>query len=304
MNSPQDIEPPFDLEPNEDIIERSVEGEPTLWLWVQTCPIEDCPCRTALVVVAKDKQTLGEHVNLVRDTWDEAEDAEGFVKSIGEVAPDATIVAFELDIDSGDIAMPLSESEELSKEVTEVASLVDGELLDRIASLWYLGKDQEDSSVIAVEPSKLTDYRIGQLLAWDEVHEGARMDVFRVPTGDDFIEAEAIDTYCVRPKCECNEVRIQFYEVGEEEGYIGTVAVKLEEPVGLSFHCEETRRSELEAFWLKYQARHPRWVMRLSHRADEMQKFAEKLHEKPQGKPQKPWVGSSRKRNPGPKRSN
>ena len=199
--------------------------------------------------------------------------------------------------------MPLSESSELSPAVAAVVSLVDGELLDRIASLWFLGKEQEDASQKAIEPSQLKDYQVGQLLAWDEVYDGARMDVYRHEQGEDVLEAEAIDTYCVRPGCECNEVRIQFYEIGkDEEGYIGTVAVKVEEPVSVAFSAEETHRALLETFWTKYQNRYPGWVTRLAHRADTMQAFGERLQRKPSSQPKKPWVSSSRKRNDKPKR--
>ena len=78
MTSTSESESTFELEPNEDIIERHVEGEPSLWLWVQTCPLEDCPCRAALVVVAKDRPTLELQLSVVRDVWDEAEDDVAF----------------------------------------------------------------------------------------------------------------------------------------------------------------------------------------------------------------------------------
>lgn len=305
MTSDQDAALPFELEPNEDLIEREAAGEPSIWLWVQTCPLEDCPCRSALVVVGKDREVLAAQVDLVREAWDDAEDADAFLKTLKSSEIGSTAVAFEVDIDSAEVTMPLSESETLSPEVEKVASLVDGELLDRITSLWHLGKEQPDSSTIPIEPSELKDYRVGQLLAWDEVYEGARMDVFLTEIAGEPLEAEAIDTYCVRPKCECNEVRIQFYELGEEEaGFIGTVAIKLEEPVGISLQAEDGRRPMLEALWNLYLERHPRWVPRLAHRADTMQKFGERLNSTPQSKNRKPWVSSSHKRKTNVKRLN
>lgn len=300
MTSTPDVASSIELEPNEDIIERNAEGEPPLWLWAQTCPLEDCPCRSALVVVAKDRPTLELQVQVVRDVWEEAEDAEAFARGLAaaEISLSDAVI-FELDIDSGDVTMPLSESPELTPEVARVEPLVDGDLLDRLASLWYLGKEQEDASIVPIEPSELTDYKPGQLLAWDEVYEGARMDVYRVEQGDNEIEAEAIETYCVRAGCECNEVKIQFYEISEEEaGYIGTVAVKVEEPVSVAFTAEETERPLLEAFWAKFQKRYPAWVTRLAYRAEQMAAFGERLNRKPSKPPTKPWVSSSRKRKP------
>lgn len=302
MTDQSDSELPFELEPNEDVIERVVEGEPSLLLWVQTCPTDDCPCRVALVVVAQDRQELGDKVAIVREAWDEAEDAAAFAKAL-QSAPIKEIVAFEIDIDSGDIGIPLAEERETTSEVAKYAELVDGQLLDRLASLWYLGKDQEDASQIAIEPGQIKDFRPGQLLAWDEVYEGARMDVYRDGAGEDVVEVEAIDTYCVRPKCECNEVRVQFYEIGEEEeGHLGSVAVKLEEPVTVAYHGDESRRALLETFWAKFQKRHPDWVTRLAGRAELMQQFGEKLNRKSSTQPKKPWVSSSRKRQGKPKK--
>jgi hypothetical protein len=304
MTAPSDTESAFALELNEDIIERHIEGEPSLWLWVQTCPLEDCPCRSALVVVAKDRTTLELQANVVRDVWDDADDEAAFKR--GVAASDVAVndlVAFELDIDSGEVAMPLSESEELSPEVAAVASFVDGELLDHLASLWYRGKEQEDTTQKPIEPSQLKDYQVGQLIAWDEVYEGARMDAYCLEQTESTVEAEAIDTYCVRPGCECNEVHVQFYELGKEEaGFIGTVAVKLEEPVRVTFSVDENRRSLLEALWSKYQQRYSNWTARLAARADKMQLFGERLNRKSSTQPKKLWVSSSRKRNAGPKR--
>jgi hypothetical protein len=298
MTSTSDMSSTFELDPNEDIIERAAEGEPPLWLWVQTCPIEDCPCRTALVVVASDRATLETQVEVVRDVWEDADDAESFARGLdtSDVAV-KDVVVFELDIDSGDVTMPLSESDEISDQVAKVVPLVDGELLDRIASLWYIGKELEDSSTTPIKPSELKEYQPGQLLAWDEVYDGARMDVYR-DDGEEEIEAEAIDTYCVRADCECNEVRIQFYEIGEEEdGFIGTVLVKVEEPVTVAFSVKDSHRTLLESFWSKYQKRHPNWVTRLAYRADKMQEFGKLLQRKPSSPPKKQWVSSSGKSN-------
>jgi hypothetical protein len=128
------------------------------------------------------------------------------------------------------------------------------------------------------------------------------MDVYRFGESDDAIEAEAIETFCVRPQCECNEVRVQFYEIGkDEEGHLGTVSIKVEEPVSVSMHVPEPNRAMLESFWSMYQKRHPNWVLRLAHRAEVMQQFGVRLHQKSQNAAKKPWVSASRKRQGKPK---
>jgi hypothetical protein len=296
MTSPDPTENTFELEPNEDVIERTSPDEPAQFFWVQTCPLPDCPCRTALVVAAKDRPTLDRHAEVVSEVWQEAEDEAAFRTGLHDALGDAEVTAFEVDIDSGDVSMPISEELELSPRVAEVAGLIDGDFLDRIASVWLLGKGQDDTSQVPIDPGELKDYREGQLLAWDEIYEGGRMDIYRIESGEEPLEVEAIDTYCVRPKCECNEVRVQFYELGkEEDGFIGTVAIKLEEPVSVALHAPEQNREKLDTFWDKYQKRHPNWIARLSHRADAMQSFGDRLHQLKRNPPRK-WVSASNKR--------
>ncbi|MGC4063211.1 MAG: hypothetical protein QM784_00885 [Polyangiaceae bacterium] len=295
MNPPEPTEAPFDLEPNEDVIERTTPDEPSQFFWVQTCPLPDCPCRTALVVAATDRPTLDRHAEVVSEAWEEAQDESAFCKCVKDALGDTEVIAFEVDIDSGDVSMPVSEETSLSPKVADVARLIDGDFLDRVASVWLLGKGQDDTSQVPIDPGDLKDYRVGQLLAWDEVYEGGRMDVYRIERGDDPLEVEAIDTYCVRAKCECNEVRIQFYELGKEEaGFIGTVAIKLEEPVSVALHAPEQNRETLDTFWDKYQKRNPNWVARLAHRADAMQSFGDRLDQLKRRPPRK-WVSSSNK---------
>jgi hypothetical protein len=298
MNPPdltESTEPTFDLEPNEDVIERASPDEPSQFFWVQTCPLSDCPCRTALVVAAKDRPTLDKHAEVVSEVWEEAEDESAFRKGLQDALGDTEVTAFEVDIDSGDVSMPISDSPELSPKVAEIVGLIDGDFLDRIASVWLLGKGQEDTTQTPIHPGALKDYSEGQLLAWDEIFEGGRMDVYRIEREEEPLEVEAIDTYCVRPKCECNEVRVQFYELGkEDDGFIGTVSIKLEEPVSVTHHAVEQNRKTLDTFWDKYQKRHPNWLARLSHRVDAMQAFGDQLHEA-QRRPQRKWVSPSSK---------
>ncbi|HEY5956943.1 MAG TPA: hypothetical protein VIV60_10340 [Polyangiaceae bacterium] len=309
--------PEVELEPNEDIIERTAPGEEPLWLWAQTCPLEDCPCRVALMVAASSREQLDAHAAVVREAWSEVEDAADFS---ARVPPN--VIAFEIEIDSGLATMPLAEDEVLSPGVAEIVKRLDGELLDRLASLWYLGKDLEDLSVKALEPADIKDFKPGQLLAWDEVYEGARMDVFLMEDGS---AVEAIDTYCVRPKCQCNDVHIQFYQLPdsldgspdddddatsqptssepehdesdlEEHVFLGTVGIKVEQPVSVTYQPAPNQSEALASMLRRYQERYPNWVERLAQRADAMAQFGDKLHAHLEQQRRKPWVSSSRKR--------
>lgn len=310
MSTHKPADPTLDLDPHEDIIERTAPGEEPLWLWSQSCPLEDCPCRTVLMVAAASREQLDAHVAIVRDAWDEAEDAAGFNSTVP-----TDVIAFEVDIDSGLLSMPLAETDKLTPAVEHIASRVDGDLLDRLASQWHLGKQLEDISAVPIDPSDIKQFQSGQLLAWDEVYVGARMDVF---IADD-CTAEAIDTYCVRPKCECNDVHLQFYQLpdqGEVESsdvqthadaggvrhgelehvFLGTVSIKLEDPVQIAYLPDRNQEDLLERLFRRYQERYPNWVARLAERADRMASFGERLHAHLEQKRPKPWVGSSRKR--------
>lgn len=315
--SPSDSE--LDLDPHEDIIERAAPGEQPLLLWAQTCPIEDCPCRAVLVVAAESREQLDAHVSVVRAAWQESENDTDFVAAIPNDA-----VVFEVDIDSGEVTMPMSESKELSAAVARVAQLIDGDLLDRFASQWYLGKEMPDATSEPVAPASIRDYKVGQLLAWDEVYAGARMDIY----AQGGAAVEAIETYCVRPKCECNDVHIQFYELpasamtdadeldsdedddsdapddhdDDEHVFVGTVSIKVEEPIQIAYEPDQGQAGRLEDLFKLYQARYPSWAPRLARRADLMAAFGEKLHTYLEQQRRKPWVSTSRKRKGGARR--
>lgn len=304
-----DLDDATDLEPNEDIIERQDPGREPLWLWVQTCPGESCPCRSALVVAANSRERLDAHVAVVRELWEATDGPEEFQ---AKISPE--IVAFELDIDSGDVNLPMSEERELTEAVRKAAEQIDGDLLDHLASQWYLGKEQPDAATIAAQPSEIRDYTPGQLLAWDEVYTGARADIY----SGEGQAVEAIETYCVRPKCQCNEVRIQFYtfplteqdeapdeqehDADSEHGdldehvYVGSVAVVVVDPVEVKLVPGAGKAEELERLFARYKARYPSWTARLSKRAEAMAAFGERLDAYLGQQRRKPWVSASRKR--------
>jgi hypothetical protein len=311
MSPPDKVVSPFGLEPHEDVIERTAPGEEPLWLWTQTCPIEDCPCRTALVVAAASRERLDAQIDIVRSAWDEAEDARAF-----NVAVPSDVVAFEIEIDSGEVSMPLAEAAELSAAVGRAAQRIDGGLLDHLASQWHRGKQIADTSNVPVQPASIRDFKPGQLLAWDEVYVGARVDIY----SNDGAHFEAIDTYCVRPKCECNEVHVQFYQLpdseldadtesddanpdaseldaDDEHVFVGTVSLKLEEPVVVDYQPNLGHGALLERLLALLQQRYPDWFARLADRADKMANFGEKLYAYLEHQRRKPSLGAARRRN-------
>jgi hypothetical protein len=310
MSPPDEAAPRFGLEPHEDVIERTAPGEEPLWLWTQTCSVEDCPCRTALVVAAASRDRLDAQIDIVRGAWDEAEDDKAF----NAVVP-ADLVAFEIEIDSGEVSMPLADTPEVSPAVGRAAQRIDGDLLDHLASQWHRGKEMADASTVSVQPSSIRDFKPGQLLAWDEVFVGARIDIYP----SDGAHFEAIDTYCVRPKCECNQVHIQFYQLPErdldaaaawDDGnrdesdlddddahvFVGTVSLKLEDPVAVDHQPNQGQGALLQKLFALHQQRYPNWVARLSDRADKMASFGEQLYAYLEQQRSRPWVSASRKR--------
>lgn len=292
------------LRPNEDLIEYLRPNAEPLWLWATTCNEPECDCRTALVVAAAQKEKLLELLDQTREGLDlEVSRTDLLPNSLPE-----GLIAFELNLDSGEVRGLGNQAGSSEPEILRIAKVLDGELLDLLARRWLLGKGFEDTTSTSIPVADLHDHQPGSLLAWEEVHPDARQDIYRLD-GDYF---EAIDTYCVRPACECNEVRLQFYralsederakEPEDPEGdYVGTVSVTLDDPVQIEQAPKPGEEARLDALMGAFRDRYPSWQARLTHRAERMADFGRALHDYLRERSPKRWVSSSRKRRPKPK---
>ncbi|OXJ25146.1 hypothetical protein CFB82_38810 [Burkholderia sp. HI2714] len=94
----------------------------------------------------------------------------------------ADLIVFGLDIDTAQALQPHSDERLDLAQHPEVAAIVghiDGELLDAIGRLWYRGKGLSDPVEAALTaPGKIHGWQRGEQLAWHEVYEDVRQDLY------------------------------------------------------------------------------------------------------------------------------
>ena len=116
-----------------------------------------------------------------------------------------------MDIDSAEV-FSIQAGEPLNlaahPRIADIATRIDGELLDSIGRLWYRGKGWPDPE-LEFRPAKAIatmGWKPGELLAWDDVCKGLRQDIYVL---DDRVY-EAMELYCPVADCECGEVSVSF----------------------------------------------------------------------------------------------
>ncbi len=235
-------------------------GAPSAWIWVHTCPTPKCPCRSALVLASNDGR---EKLLALGATVRGAGNARAnYSKAAAEIDG---IVAFHVDIDTVEVSS-LTDATPLELQahprIAEIATRIDGDLLDSIGSLWYRGKGLPDpgQSVLDATKVKLKGYQRGDMVAWKDVCD-VRDDLYAV---DDRLY-EALDMYCVVPGCLCEEVMVAFGTLVPRGGTSpGHVTVNLSgateiEPI-------RKGRDRLERGWTAFQQRNPNYLARFARR--------------------------------------
>lgn len=248
-------------------------GTDSSWIWVHTCPTPRCPCRSALVLATHDgRETLEARGAPVWQTW-MAEG--GHYREVARTCAD--LVVFGLDIDTAQALQPHSDERLDLVQHPEVAAIVghiDGELLDAIGRLWYRGKGLSDPVEAALSaPGKIHGWQRGRQLAWHEVYEDVRQDLYVL---DDHVY-EAWDFHCPIPSCDCAEVNLHFEPVlpGKTTSP-GHVNVHLGGNIRLEPEMVRDR-ARLEQLWAAFRLRHPRYLERLAHRDVHIKAMGERL---------------------------
>ncbi|WP_455285796.1 YecA family protein [Cupriavidus necator] len=241
-------------------------GTSTSWIWVHTCPTPRCPCRTALVLATHDgREILEARGTPVRQAWmSKGERYRDVAHNVTKTWPD--LVVFDLDIDTAQALQPHSNSPlDLTRhpEVAAVMAQIDGELLDAIGRLWYLGKGLPDpGEATCVPPSKIRGWKHGEQLTWDEVYTDVRQDLYVL---DDYAY-EALDFYCPIPSCDCAEVNLHFEPLHPDDTHSpGHVNIHLAGHIQLEPQADRDR-THLEQLWAAFCQRHPRYLKRLAYR--------------------------------------
>ena len=152
---------------------------------------------------------------------------------------------------------------------------VDGETLEELGRLWYLGKGWPDPEEKSRESSqiKVESWKPGEVVACGEAMVGVRQDIFRF----DERVFEAVDLYCVAEGCSCGEVVLDFAPVAPRGAPTpGAVRVdKLGEATVEPEH--EKHRERLGQLWAAFQKRHPRYRERFARRSTVMQRLAGRI---------------------------
>lgn len=238
-------------------------GSDASWIWVHTCPIPRCPCRSALVLATHEgRETLETRGAPVRQAWMAKE---GHYREIARTCCD-DLVVFDLDIDTAQVLQPNANEPldlEQHPEVAAIAARIDGELLDAIGRLWYRGKGLPDPVEEALSASvEIVGWHRGEQLAWHQVCDDVRQDRY-VLDGHVY---DAWDFHCPIASCDCAEVNLHFEPVLPGE---------ISSPGHVNVHLSGNIRGEpemirdqarLEQLWTAFCQRHPRYLERLSHR--------------------------------------
>ncbi len=251
-------------------------GEPGAWIWAFTCPTPGCECREATVLwTGGDRETLLTLGAPVAEAW---RNGAGHARAAAKLEG---VTSFAIDLDEGD-ALDLRDPDaiaaldlEANPAARDVVQRIDGEVLDALGRLWYLGKgwpDPEEKGLAAAK-IEVAEWKPGELVGWGEALFGVRQDFFRL--GEHLYEAA--DMYCVAPGCDCGDVVVDFVPI-TPRGAAPPGAVRLPNSGEPTFEPEHERhRERLEQLWAAFVARHPRFRDRLARRSAVMHSLAGKI---------------------------
>lgn len=258
-------------------------GDEPSWIWAFTCRTRDCSCRAAVVLAASgDREDLRARGAPVAEAWDRGDD------HIAAAAPLTELTVFDLDLDTAEVGAlrakaPFTPAELAARpELRRVVERIDGEILEEIGRLWYLGKQTPlpEEARRAAPQIEVADWRPGELVSWLEMMIGTRDDLYVL----DDTAFEALDLYCIKPGCSCGEVVVHF-QSGARPNPRPTGAVRVS-PSGAAVlepaHARD--RARLERLWAAFQQRHPRYRERFAQRTAVMQELGPRIVPAPAGR--------------------
>lgn len=236
-------------------------GDEPTWIWVHTCPTENCQCRTVLVLATDDgRDALLERGAAVREAWNTGGDYYKTAESL------SNLIAFRLEIDANvvlslDGAIPLDLAEH--PRIANVAQRIDGDLLDAMGRLWYLGKGWPDpeQQVLLAAKIKLSGRQPDEMLAWNDIFQGVRNDVYVL---DGYLY-RADELYCPVADCTCDETLI-FFEPILPPGRDSPGGVRVQKSGASELRPEIGSEDQLVQLWSAFRQRHPNYLARFSRR--------------------------------------
>lgn len=259
------------LAPDDGVFE--LPAAESAWIWVHTCPMLKCACRSALVLATHEgREVLLERGAVIREAWSAG-------AGYAEVAAKLTgLVVFRVDIDTAEAFMPNGDEPLDLAEHPRIGAIVgriEGDLLDSIGRLWYRGKgwpDPEQQALLAKQV-KIRGWQRGDMLAWDDACTGVRHDYYVLEGGRLY---EAAEMYCPVPDCECGEVMVDF-ETRVPRGAPPPGRVIVQRSGATKLEPSKNGRDRLEQLWGAFCKRHPRYLARFARRYPTMKSIGARI---------------------------
>lgn len=271
---------------------ENAPGKP--WLCASTCTDPDCECRDATLFLAKERTALRPVT-----AWIEAGEAGKSLWDHLRSEPIRGVTMVVIDIDSGSmVPLPVDAGESIAierppdddgaAEATRLVASLDGELLDDLNDHWCDGKDIDTETTWPVAE---LPWRRGESLAYSEVFFWTRPDAYN--EGQHFYAL--VERYCPLPECDCNEVTLEWLELGRTERALCTVRHTLGSPLP----GPDTADPLMARLWTRFLLRYPHAEQRFTERQRRMKAYgARLLAHRAARRPEElrsKWVSSSKK---------
>lgn len=226
-------------------------------LWAFPCTAAKCACRDVLLVTAPSRDALLERVQPVADAWARGE-------SYREAAAQLEgVTSFVVDIDSGELIEGSAELREGGAEgdggapdVQHVWEQVRGVHLDEFAVLFHLCKGEHlpVSPLESGGPIVIEDLQSGERILWDDVGGPLRTDLYLDSSGG----ASAHEWYCPAPRCDCDEVVVDFADLDTDDlKPVGAVTYNFTSGKTTLEPERPAERQRLDELWQLFCRRYP-----------------------------------------------
>lgn len=247
-------------------------GAEPAWIWAHTCAIATCDCRSALVIATHvGRDFLLERGEAVLDALSARKEAPNRGAAIDD------LIVFDMDIDSAKVDPPIGDellAVAAHPRIADIATRIDGDLLDSIQQLWYRGKGLPDPNqdVFSAAEIEIKGWRRGTLVGWGEVFPGAREDLYFL---EDRLYA-AIEMYCPAPDCDCEEVVVSFWVlIPRGAPSPGRIVVHLSGATEIE--PSKNGSARLDQLWRLFQQRHPNYRTRFARRYPVIQEIGAQI---------------------------
>ena len=224
-----------------------------------------------MLATHEGRDLLLERGAAVREAWTAGADFSKVAATLDDV------IVFFMDIDTAEVST-LIDDEPLNlaahPRIADIATRIDGDLLDSIGQLWYRSKGLPDSdqAVLLAKEIEIKGWSRGQMLAWDEIFTHVRQDLY-VHEGRLY---EAAEMYCSTPDCACGEVSIYFGTL-RPRGAPSPGRIVVQRSGAAQIEPHKNGRERLEQLWAAFRRRHPNHLARFARRYPTIKRISAKI---------------------------